>query len=102
MFEPFSYSQSGIKANIDIGYLNNTENRADDMKRARDKYRLELKASGVPKADSWPWPPTNSKGNAPAGWTWHHHQDGKTMVLIPTEIHKRMNHCGGVYCVTGN
>jgi hypothetical protein len=27
-------------------------------------------------------------------WTWHHHQDGKTMQLIPTDINSKAGHLG--------
>ncbi|WP_232379957.1 HNH endonuclease [Polyangium fumosum] len=32
----------------------------------------------------------------PKDHTWHHHQDGKTMQLVPTDIHKATGHTGGV------
>ncbi len=32
----------------------------------------------------------------PEGFTWHHHQDGKTMQLVPTGIHQQTGHTGGV------
>jgi hypothetical protein len=32
----------------------------------------------------------------PKGFTWHHHQDGVTMQLVPTTIHARTGHTGGV------
>jgi hypothetical protein len=28
--------------------------------------------------------------------TWHHHQDGKTMQLVPLDIHGATGHTGGV------
>lgn len=31
----------------------------------------------------------------PKDMTWHHHQDGVTMELIPTELHKNVPHAGG-------
>lgn len=31
----------------------------------------------------------------PQGWTWHHHQDGKTMQLVPTDLHDAVRHSGG-------
>jgi RHS repeat-associated protein len=31
----------------------------------------------------------------PEGYTWHHHQDGKTMQLVPTTSHKYTGHDGG-------
>jgi filamentous hemagglutinin len=32
----------------------------------------------------------------PFGYTWHHHQDGRTMQLVPTDIHRATGHTGGV------
>jgi len=31
----------------------------------------------------------------PAGYTWHHHQDGTTMQLVPLELHGQTGHTGG-------
>lgn len=35
----------------------------------------------------------------PAGYTWHHHHDGKGMYLVPKDIHKAVRHTGGVAAV---
>jgi len=32
--------------------------------------------------------------STPPGMTWHHHQDGRTMQLVPSEIHRRTGHTG--------
>ena len=32
----------------------------------------------------------------PQDYTWHHHHDGKTMELVPKDIHKAVRHTGGV------
>ncbi|GIG55691.1 hypothetical protein Lfu02_00630 [Longispora fulva] len=37
----------------------------------------------------------------PEDRTWHHHEDGKTLLLIPTDIHKAVRHAGGVAIVNG-
>ncbi|MFF5234696.1 LamG-like jellyroll fold domain-containing protein [Dactylosporangium sp. NPDC000521] len=34
-------------------------------------------------------------GRRPRGWTWHHHEDGRTMQLILTEVHNGVRHAGG-------
>lgn len=34
--------------------------------------------------------------STPKGYTWHHHQDGTTMQLVPTDIHQATGHTGGV------
>ncbi|WP_094604641.1 hypothetical protein SPSIL_021360 [Sporomusa silvacetica DSM 10669] len=31
----------------------------------------------------------------PAGYTWHHAEDGQTMLLVPTELHTAIRHTGG-------
>lgn len=31
----------------------------------------------------------------PEGYTWHHHQDGTTMQLVPREVHALTGHTGG-------
>lgn len=31
----------------------------------------------------------------PKGYTWHHHHDGKSMYLIPKDIHAAVDHTGG-------
>jgi A nuclease of the HNH/ENDO VII superfamily with conserved WHH/Pretoxin HINT domain len=31
----------------------------------------------------------------PQGYTWHHHQDGRTMQLVPQDIHSAVKHTGG-------
>ena len=33
--------------------------------------------------------------STPKGYTWHHLEDGKTMILIPTELHDAYRHTGG-------
>jgi hypothetical protein len=32
----------------------------------------------------------------PRGYTWHHHQNGKTLMLVPTDLHDAVKHGGGV------
>jgi RHS repeat-associated protein len=34
-------------------------------------------------------------GSTPEGYTWHHHQDGTTMQLVPRDIHQATGHTGG-------
>jgi hypothetical protein len=31
----------------------------------------------------------------PENYTWHHHHDGKSMYLVPTDIHEAVRHTGG-------
>lgn len=34
---------------------------------------------------------------SPKGYTWHHLEDGRTLILVPTEIHENVKHTGGAY-----
>lgn len=43
--------------------------------------KLANKAVGYPKT--------------PEGYTWHHVEDGKTMQLVPEDIHWEVMHTGG-------
>jgi filamentous hemagglutinin len=36
--------------------------------------------------------------HTPEGYSWHHHEDAKTMQLVPTDLHKAVRHTGG--CAT--
>ena len=36
------------------------------------------------------------ESRAKARLTWHHHQDGKTMLLVPTDLHNAIGHHGGI------
>lgn len=35
----------------------------------------------------------------PEGYTWHHHQDTKTMLLVPMDLHEAVRHAGGTSIV---
>lgn len=49
--------------------------------------RLANKAAKAQYGSNW---------KKPEGYTWHHHQDRKRMLLIPTKLHKMVGHTGGV------
>jgi hypothetical protein len=38
----------------------------------------------------------------PEGYTWHHHQDGETMQLVPQDLHGAVRHTGGVSTIKHN
>jgi hypothetical protein len=37
----------------------------------------------------------------PDGYTWHHHQDTQTLLLVPRDIHRAVRHASGVSIVKG-
>ena len=55
-------------------------NRTPDYKRANEL---------VGKGGEWGSDP-------PAGYRWHHHQNGRTMQLVPKAIHELFTHAGGI------
>ena len=54
---------------------------------------------------TWHRDPDFAEADAKTGWTdkrreeagllWHHHQDGKTMLLVPKDLHEKVGHTGG-------
>ncbi|WP_260985329.1 HNH endonuclease [Paenibacillus xylanexedens] len=46
-------------------------------------------------------PPVTQSNKSPTGYTWHHHQDGKTMILVDEKVHAEFRHIGGVSKVNG-
>jgi hypothetical protein len=38
----------------------------------------------------------NRMFDPPPGYTWHHHQDGRRLQLIPTDLHEAIRHAGGI------
>lgn len=39
--------------------------------------------------------------STPEGYTWHHHEDGVTMELVPTDLHNAIRHTGGAAVIRG-
>jgi hypothetical protein len=39
--------------------------------------------------------------HTPKGYTWHHHEDGVTMQLVPSDINNNLPHMGGASIVKG-
>ncbi len=73
-FAPFMKHPSGVKS-VQIEVTGNQ--RLDNI--------TANKAAGHPEWGDYP----------PKGWTWHHHEDAKTMMLIPSEINLKFYHAGG-------
>lgn len=38
----------------------------------------------------------NARHTLPDGWTWHHHQDGRTLQAVPSDLHEAIRHSGGM------
>ena len=59
------------------------------------KKEVKIKFSGDRPKDVRAANKTAGLTNTPEGHTWHHHQDGTTMQLVPTTIHEQTGHTGG-------
>jgi hypothetical protein len=46
-------------------------------------------------------PPIIDIRKPPEGYTWHHHEDGKTMILVDEDIHREFRHIGGQSKING-
>lgn len=73
-FAPFMTHPSGVQS-VTINMTGT--NRID--------FRLANIAAGHPEWGNRP----------PAGWTWHHNEDGSTMELVPSSINNMFHHMGG-------
>ncbi len=66
--------------------IKNPENRSADNTSANREAGLDKNSNpAVPRSDS-----------PPKGYTWHHHEDGKTMILVERGIHRKFTHRGGI------
>ncbi len=83
-FSPYKYKGKGGKAEVEIEM---TGDNYPDFKSANQKAGFG-----------------NSGTSHPEGYTWHHHEDGKTMVLVKTDAHGAAPHTGGASSAraTGN
>jgi predicted ribonuclease toxin of YeeF-YezG toxin-antitoxin module len=83
------YAHPTVKP-IEIEFAKPT-NRPADFKQAN------LKAGLNKDSD----PPVAALNEPPEGYTWHHHQDGKTMILVDKKVHREFTHIGGINTVNG-
>ena len=71
-FGPHAMDLKNGKKYVEIEY---TGRRADDFRAANKEAGLQ---------------------RTPDGWTWHHVEDGRKMMLIPEDLHDAVKHSGGV------
>jgi hypothetical protein len=58
--------------------------------------KVEIRMTGTRRLDTKRANQSVGYKKIPEGYTWHHHQDGKTMQLVPKELHDVVLHTGGV------
>ncbi|MBC1793652.1 hypothetical protein HCA52_09515 [Listeria booriae] len=61
-------------------------------------FKAANKLAGLSKDSN---PPLPSLSRAPEGYTWHHHEDGTTMILVDFDIHQQFKHIGGQSTING-
>jgi len=100
VFEPFAYNNNGAFPNAVVTVPGMTGRQPynkigeGDFWKADEAYRQQLKNSGHPDWETW---------RRPAGYTWHHHQDCQTMILVRTDIHGNgLPHSGGASRIRDN
>jgi hypothetical protein len=71
---------------------------ADDFS-AADK--MWAKANGWLKPNGEPNISASAQWRKDNGYTWHHHQSGKTMILVLTDLHANVPHSGGACLARG-
>ncbi|QLG39187.1 HNH endonuclease [Paenibacillus sp. FSL W7-1088] len=67
------------------------KNPQEDFKKANIEAKLNKDSD----------PPVPASNKPPEGYTWHHHEDGKTMILVDEDIHREFRHIGGQSTVNG-
>ncbi|MBC1359128.1 T7SS effector LXG polymorphic toxin [Listeria booriae] len=78
------YSHPTVKP-VQIEFANPT-NRPNDYKAANIEAGLDKNSI----------PPVSALNKAPSGYTWHHLEDGSTMMLVDMKVHAEFSHKGGV------
>jgi hypothetical protein len=87
-FSEYTYKAKGvdgkeISGEVEIE-MSRTGNRSDDFSRARQAMSQKTGIANFHEDD------------LPGEWTWHHSEDGATMQLVPSSLHKNVSHSGGI------
>ena len=57
-------------------------------------HKVTIKLRGKRRLDEAAANAAAGLDRTPSKWTWHHHEDGKTMLLVPRELHRLVGHNG--------
>ncbi|WP_175282092.1 HNH endonuclease [Candidatus Odyssella thessalonicensis] len=58
--------------------------------------KVDIKMTGKREADNKLANQAAGFSETPSGYTWHHHENGTTMQLVPRDLHNAIGHTGGV------
>ena len=59
------------------------------------KAEVNIKSTGTRRGDAAAANKAAGLENTSEGYTWHHHEDGSLMQLVPRDIHSKTGHTGG-------
>ena len=93
-FLPFVKTYNGVECIVPLDDMNGTN---ADLTEANTKLVEKLNQAGasIPVGTTFNRSGGYFTGNDQFSYSWHHHQDGKHMMLIPTPIHSKVSHTGG-------
>ncbi|SDY22039.1 HNH endonuclease [Thermoactinomyces sp. DSM 45892] len=92
-YPDFSEHVHPIIKSVEIDFAN-PAHRPTDFKESNLKAGLDVNSDP-------PLHEHNGLRRSPIGYTWHHHQDGKTMMLVEEDIHTEFKHRGGISIIEG-
>lgn len=86
-FSPYKYNKGGFSGEVTFETPSSAGVEAGKCLRGDCYYDFKManKAAGF----------GDKVTDTPKGWTWHHCEDGKTMQLVPSDLHKKIGHDGG-------
>ena len=95
-FEPNSTTLANYP-NFSIDYPNSIQFNTEGFPvfSPHAKYIVRIRYTGTRKGDFAAANRAAGLSSTPSGWTWHHHEDGMTMELVPTDVHRAVRHTGG-------
>jgi filamentous hemagglutinin len=88
---PSKYRDKGLRFK-NTGYPD-FEPYAMTLPNGRKTVRIEL--TGSRRADAALANKAAKLEETPEGYTWHHVEDGSTMMLVPLDLHRVVGHTGG-------
>lgn len=77
-FGAVAYKRGGKNVSFDLAEFKDLSNRAADFNKAHKLFRAKY---GF---------------DAPKGYTWHHLENSRTVILVRTDVHQAVRHAGGV------
>lgn len=65
------------------------------------KRKVEIRVTGDPNTDFRLANKVAGYKTTPTGYTWHHHEDCRSMLLVPEDLHYELRHTGAVAILKG-